>query len=321
MLILLDADGLLRGVDLATGKLHWQAEGARAFPIAVATRDAFALLRCGQPDRCQAETHSAADGKLRWDAPATPADPYLGAPHTAGSTVPWPASIALLRSGKRYEVRDLASGRVLRGGNADGEANAVSGKVVVHAVFAGPTWAEAAVSGRELWRRPADETSHPVRNQGTDLGQLGLPDETLILTKDGEPLPSLTIGDTLRLVDALHRQAYRAREPARRPGRGRAQRPARRSRPVLDARRRRRAGGRPRLRHGRAAGRLRRRDRDRVGWESAQPAFASGLRDGAEVHDRRTGRRLVRYTGDRVSIRSVGERLIITDGDREFVVG
>ena len=320
MLILLDADGVLRGVELATGKVRWQAEGARAFPIAVATRDAFALLRCGQPDRCRVEAHAAADGRLRWDAPASAADRYLGAPHTAASVVPWPASVALLRTGKRYTVRDLASGRVLRRGNADGEANAVTGTVVVHAVFAGPTWAEDAVSGRELWRRPADEASHPVRNPGTDLGQLGLADESLVLTKDGEPLPSLTIGDSLRLVDArtgrLTEHANRLDDQVEVVPSGR------RGAPVLFSIRGDdavqaddRVYDTPPLQDDSVAATA-----TRVGWESAQPAFASGVQDGAEVHDRRTGRRLVRYTGKRVSIRSVGERLIITDGDRERVV-
>ncbi|HEY6886892.1 MAG TPA: hypothetical protein VI300_03905, partial [Solirubrobacter sp.] len=200
------------------------------------------------------------------------------------------------------------------------EASAVTGTTLVHAEFDGPTWAEDAVTGRELWRRPPDEDGHPVRSQGFDLSSLGLPDGDLILTKDGEPLPSLTIGDSLRLLDArTGRLTERANHLAATvevvPS-------GRRGAPVLFSMRDDDAvqdGDRvydtPALQNDSVAATA-----TRVGWESAQPAFASGSRDGAEVHDRRSGRRLVRYTGDRVSIRSEGERLIITDGAREFVV-
>ena len=54
MLILLDADGLLRGVDLATGNLRWQAAGGRAFPIA---------SPAATPSRCCAASSPTAAGR------------------------------------------------------------------------------------------------------------------------------------------------------------------------------------------------------------------------------------------------------------------
>ena len=50
--------------------------------------------------------------------------------------------------------------------------------------------------------------------------------------------------------------------------------------------------------------------------------FGGGERAGAVVHDRRTGKRLVRYAGESrsVSVRSEGERLVIYDGGRDLVV-
>lgn len=57
-----------------------------------------------------------------------------------------------------------------------------------------------------------------------------------------------------------------------------------------------------------------------MGWESGQPSWASGDRDGAEVRDRRSGRHLVRYVGEDIDIRGEGDRLVITDGEREYVV-
>ena len=59
-----------------------------------------------------------------------------------------------------------------------------------------------------------------------------------------------------------------------------------------------------------------------VGWGQPVHAFADGDRAGAVVRDRRSGRELVRYAGENpyVSVRSEGERLIISDGGRELVV-
>ena len=63
-----------------------------------------------------------------------------------------------------------------------------------------------------------------------------------------------------------------------------------------------------------------------VGWEPRRPGFGSDDRDGAEVYARRSGRRLVRYAGDDVRVRTVGERLVIVDhaadegGGRQYVV-
>ena len=65
----------------------------------------------------------------------------------------------MLRSGERdqdFEVRDIATGRVLRRGGRDDGATAVNGDMLVHAVFGGDLWATDARSGRELWRRRRD---------------------------------------------------------------------------------------------------------------------------------------------------------------------
>ena len=62
--------------------------------------------------------------------------------------------------------------------------------------------------------------------------------------------------------------------------------------------------------------------RTQVGWEASMSRFGGGRHDGVEVRDRRSGERLVRYVGDggAVVVRSAGERLVIADGQREYLV-
>jgi hypothetical protein len=58
-----------------------------------------------------------------------------------------------------------------------------------------------------------------------------------------------------------------------------------------------------------------------VGWERDVHVFAGGDRDGVEVHDRRTGKRLVRFAAEkRAYLHSEGERLVITADGRDYVV-
>ena len=340
-LIVHTRDDKLDGLELATGIRRWR-DIAGGAPV-IASPDVFAYERCERRD-CVVEARSVQDGTLRWHADQAGGDGFLGAPHSDRGNVPsrplWPASVALLRTGERaYEVHDLATGRVLRRVAANASV-AIDGAAIVRSRYDGDLWATDAVSGRELWRRP-DDGGRASRSPNTGLDTLALPDGNLVLTGHGDELPTLFIGDTLRLVDPRtgklteskklvddnpdivdsHAQAVTAATAAA----GVPPLP-----PVL-ATTFDEGGGEDEVQaDGRVypAGDLQRYSTAataaQVGWESDQHAFGAGERDGAEVHDRRTGKRLLRYSGEHVDIRTVGERLVLSVGEdedvRDFVV-
>jgi hypothetical protein len=58
-----------------------------------------------------------------------------------------------------------------------------------------------------------------------------------------------------------------------------------------------------------------------IGWDPDVRPFAGDDRNGAEIYDRRTGERIVRFAGEHdVNVRSEGERIIVRDGQRDHVV-
>ncbi|WP_028067922.1 outer membrane protein assembly factor BamB family protein [Solirubrobacter soli] len=339
VLIVHDRGGRLSGVDLATGKQRWRDPRGDSGIPAVASSDVFALERCDDGD-CVVEAHAVPDGTLRWRADAArSSEPWLGAPRTQAGTTGalWPASIVVLRSGKRgehYEVRALEDGRVLERGE---DATAVTGSTVVHSEFGGDLWATDAFTGRELWRRDGDG-DHAVRSAEGLLTTVGLPDGSVLLTRTVYRLPLLVSGDRLRTVDP--RTGKLTETPRRLQGAVDVVDPppaavtAETARDGVPARTPvvvKTVDGDALQADGRVydTGDLEvfsaAATAAQVGWESDQPAFGRGDRDGAEVHDRRTGKRLVRFTGEHVDIRSVGERLVISTGDedhrRDYVVG
>ena len=116
-----DRGGQLIGLDLTSGKPRWSETVGNIVPPAVASPEAFAFVRCD--DGCIAEADSIQDGRLLWRAADRSGDGFLGAPRSdrdeTRARPPWPSSVAVVRArSSRFEVRDLASGRVLERGTA-----------------------------------------------------------------------------------------------------------------------------------------------------------------------------------------------------------
>jgi hypothetical protein len=290
-----------------------------------------AVTRCGNSDDCTVEARSIQDGAVRWRAPVILDGAFLGAPG-GGEQLDdrarlWPASVAIVRvppKGDRYEVRSLQSGRIVARGSTEHETLGVIGNRFVRATEAGVVSAVDVASGRELWT----QRGTPVRAESVRSHWLGMPDGGLVLSSQSLPLPDLSLGTTLRLLDP--RTGKVTEHPVDLPP-GPVE--------VLatggpDVTAETSTGGvTPRVPALRSDDALqvdgRRYDADdlnpfsisvtptQVAWKSALGSYGSGDRDGISVYDRRTGKRLVRYVADEVRVRQVGERLVIGDGDGE----
>ena len=343
-LLVVDRQGRFRGLDLKTGKQRWAApppsdEGDSLIP-AIASPDLVASRRC-EGEHCVAEVRSIADGSVRWRAPVD-YDPWLGSPPIAQSLGAdrslWPASAVIVRTppeGKRYEVRRLDTGKVLARGDAEDEALAVIGNLFLREDKGRVLSATDISSGEQIWKRAAVDRLQASRTPDRSLEWLGLPDGGLILAWGLTDTERLPITDKLRVLDPrtgkltehaigkLYSNDSRA-VPADGPEitaetatAGVAPRV-----PVLWSQfdDKVSVGGRI-LRTGRVGTRGVAATATQVGWERDVHVFAGGDRNGVEVHDRRTGRRLVRFAAEkRAYLHSEGERLVITADGRDYVV-
>ena len=161
-------------------------------PPALASPEAFAFVRCD--DGCVAEAHSVQDGRLLWRAAERGGDGFLGAPRSdrdeTRARPPWPSSIAVVRARARFEVRDLATGRVLERGTRDDGATAVTGSTSCTPCSAA-TCGPRTRSGRELWRREGDGDRAARSGAGCST-TVGLPAGSVILARHGDGLPLLS---------------------------------------------------------------------------------------------------------------------------------
>jgi outer membrane protein assembly factor BamB len=337
-LIVTARDGVLRGVDLKTGKVRWTAPGSRTVIPVVASPEVVAISRCSDGKNCTVQARSVQDGKLRWEAPLFIGGAFLGSPGGGEQLQEraklWPASVVIVRrppDGKRYEVRALATGRVVARGSTARELLGVTGKRFLRATEDGAVTATDVDSGGVVWTKPADQR-FAVRAESVQSDWLGFPDGGIVLTRRLSSLPIISIHGTYQLLDP--RTGKVGEHPIDLPTStvevfvsggpdvtaetataGVAPRV-----PVLQAVT---PGDSPLLVDGRRinAGHIDFRSIDvtdtQVAWEQPMEPFGGGEHEGIEVIDRRTGKQLVRYIADEVRVRSVGERLVIGDGDGE----
>ena len=286
------------------------------------------------------EARSVADGSLRWSAPLDSTGYWLGSPPVAqslnGDRALWPASAVIVRTppkGERYEVRQLATGKVVARGVAGDEALGVVGNLFLRQTEKGVLTATDVTSGEEVWKRPADGL---VVARAPDARCAGSACRT------ARCCPSRSSG-TRRTSRSSTTSASSTRAPASssttNSGTCRAG-AAERSRPTAPpSPPQRDAGFAPRVpvvwgsfeRKVAADGRLYRTGKlgsravaataTQIAWDPDVHPFAGGERDGAVVYDRRSGKRVVHYAGeDDVFVRSEGERIVIRDNGREYVV-
>ena len=340
-LLVSDRASTLRAVDLATGKQRWDTPAADGYQLpAVANPELVASSNCGEGPGCMAEVRSIADGKLRWSAPAISSE-WLGSPPIAqalGADRPlWPASAVILgtgREGERYEVRQLATGEVVARVRARGNSLGVTGNLLLRETEKGVLSATDVTTGNVVWTRELDGRT-VARAPDDSFAWLGIPDGELIMTGAHPDLDSLTLGDELRVIDP--RTGKLTEHPTHvRGATGTVVVPT--DGPPVTAETAT-GGATPRVPvigdyfddRVLADGRVYRAEFEKrgigatarqVGWGQPVHAFGHGDRAGAVVRDRRSGREIVRYTGeDRyVGVRSEGERLVISDGSRELVV-
>jgi hypothetical protein len=340
-LLVTTRDGMLRAYDLRTGEPRWTTPRAAIVIPAIANPDAVAVTRCSASSSdCTVEARSISDGAVRWSAPVVIGGAFLGSPGGGEQLQDrerlWPARAVIVRippKGVRYEVRELSSGRVITRGSTEDESLGVIGNRFLRVTDDGVVSATDISSSLEVWTRAADGLI-PARAESVQSQWLGIPDGGLILVPRVESLPTVSIGDTLRLLDP--RTGKATEHPIDLPSGPREVFPgpppdvtaetanedagvAPRV-PVLQAVT---TGDAPLFIDGRRydVGDIDFRSIDvtsrQVAWERPMKSFGRGERDGIEVIDRRTGKRLVRYIGDEVRVRSVGERLVIGDGDAE----
>ena len=320
VLLVRQGDGTLSGVDDATGHERWHNPVVSGPPI-LAGPGVVGYQRC-EPAGCFAEVHTVADGRLRWRTPTNlVGDGHFGAPYTGDAPPPlWPAGVVLLRrTPTDYDVRDIRTGAILRRWTAEHEAVAITGSTIVRSAADGTTWGVDAFTGREVWRRPADGL-HPALSPGSVT--LGLPGGTLLFSRTDRVLPTFFDPDVIRMVDPRTGRASQVRKRIEGDvtiadtGTGELTAAVARtglapSVPVFSADGAVQADGRVyetgSLPYGGAAVTA-----AQVGWDIDQ--------GGAEVHDRRTGRRRVQLNGAQVTVRAAGERLVITDDGRDLVV-
>jgi outer membrane protein assembly factor BamB len=337
-LLVVDDEGRLRGIDLKTGKQRWDTPPASDLVLpAIASPEIVATTRC-DGERCTAEARSIADGKLRWEAPSDSSPPWLGSPPIAQALQVdrplWPASAVIVTRDERYEVRQLASGKVVAQGTTAREAIGVTGNLFLRETEKGELSALDVTTGRRAWTRKADGLN-AVRAPDGSLDWLGIPDGGLIMIRGLRDMDHLDIGDTLRVLDP--RTGKLTERPLGVLGAGGAVVVPADGPPVSAETAT--AGATPRVPvigaylddEVLADGRRYKAEYEKrgigatttqVGWGQRVQPFAGGERAGAVVRDQRSGRERVRYVGesDNVFVRSEGERLVIHDGSRELVV-
>ncbi len=342
-LVVVDRANKLRAIDLGTGRQRWDAPPADGFVLpAIADAEFVAATHCREGGRCTVEVRALRDGSVRWKAPLASNGPWLGSPPIAqalGSDRPiWPASAVIVRvppGGARYELRELATGKVLGRGTGTDDALGVIGNLFLRQTEDGALSATDVAAGRQVWERPADGQVAARTPEGS-LRWLAMPDAALLLGGELRDIEDLALTDTLPILDPRTGRVTERRTggegsnsavvvPLDGPPvtAGTAAAPPAPRMPAIaayvedevlaDGRRYR-------------TDRLDRRDigttATQVGWGRDVQPFGGGERAGAVVHDRRTGKRLVRYAGESrsVSVRSEGERLVIYDGGRDLVV-
>jgi hypothetical protein len=330
-LLVVDRDGTLYALDLRTGAKRWSTPPAdRTFPE-IADGQTVAMLRCDDRLQCTVEARALADGAVRWSAPADFDNSFLGAPRLVrdSSVTPplWPAGFVIVHTpprSKRYEARDLRTGRLLASGNAQRAVTASIGNVFVR--DDGTTLTAIDIhSGRELWRRPTED-GKPVRSVDPGARMMAVIDGGLLLSGDTTPMPDLEPGDPLRILDP--RTGKVTKHPVgvsgyvgvfatgtatpgvpvlRKFGDTNPEDDTVKDQLVVD--------GRHYMRE--------RLDPFEIAATTTQAAFKStlsvyglGKRRGIEVYDRRGGR-VARLVAANAHVRSVGERLVISVGENE----
>ena len=98
-------DDRLRAVDVANGKVRWEAPPAETQFAGVTDGEHVALTRCPAPGECEIQSLSLDDGSVAWRAPVDGDGIFLGVPlpddgATQRDLPPWPASFALVRDDK-----------------------------------------------------------------------------------------------------------------------------------------------------------------------------------------------------------------------------
>jgi hypothetical protein len=339
-------DGVLRAVDLGTGKVRWKTPSAPFVLASVANPEFVAVTRCGDNDTCVVEARALRDGAVRWASPLVLDGAFLGSP-AGGEQLQdpaklWPASVVIVRlppQGKRYEVRELATGRVISRASTGRDLLAVTGNRFLRATEDGALSA-TDVGGREAWTRPSDGL-FAVRAESMRSNWLAMPDGGIVLLERLGSQPLISVRGTYRQLDprtgrvSEHPLDLPSTTVEVFPGPGpdvTAETATTGVAPRVPVMQAVRPGDPPLLIDGR---RIDPGDIDfrsievtdrQVGWERPLKSFGRGEREGIEVIDRTTGQRLVRYVADEVRVREVGERLVIGDGDgedgedREYVV-
>jgi outer membrane protein assembly factor BamB len=336
-----DRGGKLHALDLATGKQRWETPAADSTIAAVATPELVAMsVNDGD---WRVEVRSIADGRLRWRAPTSGRSPWLGSPPIAQAFDTdrslWPASAVVLETGTvdhpRFEVRPLATGKVVARAAGRNQALSVVGNLFLRQAEDGAMTAIDVTTGREVWTRPPNQ-GIAARAPDSALMWLGIPDGSLLLTGALRDLDDLSIGDELRVLDP--RTGKMTVRPTHVLGAsGAVVVPV--DGPAITATT---AGAGPTPRTPviedwagdsiLADGRRYKADIARravaattteVGWQQLVPQLAGRDRLGAVVRDRRSGKRLARYARHRdleVYLHSEGERLVIHADGRDRVV-
>jgi len=334
-------DETLRGVDAKTGKVRWEAPPAATHFAGVTDGENVALTRCPAPRDCQVESLSLADGTLRWKAPVAGGGEYLGVPLSDDSQTTdrplWPASVVVIPrkpDDSRYDVRDLATGRVITSNDHGTDSTAILGDVLVRQTDAGDMTGTDVRSGRVLWTRDKNAGSRAARSPMITSDTLGLPEGTLVLGADGATTESFAIGDALRLLDP--RTGKLTEIPvdlppdvvdlvsSDQPDVSAPRTPAILSRDYEDP-----SDPSKVIADGHTYARDDVRNAyltpTQVAFESDQRPWGTGLSRVIEVFDRKTGERLARFAKDEMSLRPLGGRFVIADGDpddpAEHVVG
>ena len=327
-LLAVDRDGALYALDLRTGSKRWSTPPAARTIPEIADAQTVALLRCDEHSRCTAEARALADGAVRWSAPTDFDNSFLGAPRltrdaTDAPPLLWPASFAIVHDppdGKRFEARDLRTGRVLASGNAGRTATASIGDVLLRAGETTLTATDVR-SGRELWRRPT-EGAEPVRTVDVSSGMIAVIDGGVLLARDIYPMPNLNPGDPLEILDPRsgkvteHPVGVSGYVGIVAAGTATPGVPLVRKYGVLEQDKDQLVvDGRHYARE--------RLDPSEIAATTTQAAFKStlsvyglGQRRGIEVYDRRGGR-VARFVAVNAHVHSAGERLVISVGEHE----
>jgi hypothetical protein len=234
---------------------------------------------------------------------------------------PWTASFVLVTDeDDRWEARDLATGRVLETGTQREGETAILGDILVRSDEAGAITATNVQTGATAWSRPAGD-GRPSRSPVEVTDSLAAPEGQLVLSGDGDPIDSVRIGDRLRTLDI--RTGKPAEQPVDvefdlvdvlAPDRPTGKQPVvfwfdyeddtLSSRIFADGRR-----------YDRDATRNVDLAPGQIGFGHAGSTWGTGLERVYEVFDRASGKRLVRYAGEDVSVYALGDALVLTEGD------